>query len=510
MTDNSRIIKNSLILYIRLIVVSVISLITSRYVLQVLGVSDYGLYTIVGGIVIIMSYLNMVMTTTTYTYVAIEIGRGDLGNVAKVFNISFVIHLALAILVIIFAFTLGVFYINNYLNVADGKVNDALFVFFFSMLGTVISIISIPFMGLLVAKEKFAITVPVEILKSLINLSMILIIMHSNGNRLRLYAILAAISTSIPPVLYYIYCRHHFLTIVRWQLQNDKNKYKEMIKHSGWNMIGAGASIGQAQGSALMINSFFGTIVNAGLGIATQVDAVVKMFTQSLGQSVVPQITKSYSSGSIDRTLQLVIYASKYCFFFMLLPALPILLETDFILILWLKVVPTYTNIFIQIMLVNALISAMSAGMPSVVQATGKVKYFNIILGTLLLLSLPIAYVYFKNGFPPYAILLVYTCTATLSFIVQIFMLRIIINFNIEMYFKKSFLKMMLVLISVLPLFFIRDFFVPGLLRFISISTLAEVWLLTAIYCFGIERNEKEILSTYALKIKQKTSKILA
>lgn len=191
----------------------------------------------------------------------------------------------------------------------------------------------------------------------------------------------------------------------------------------------------------------------------------------------------------------------------MLLPALPILLETDFILNLWLKEVPVFTTIFIQIMLVNALIATMSAGIPSAVHATGKIKYFQIVLSSFVLLSLPIAYIGFQLGFQPYTILLVFTFTAVITFFVQNFMLKKIINFNVEMYLKKSFLKMMLVLISVLPLFYIRNFFEPGLLRFISISALAEIWLFSAIYFFGIEQNEKDILSTYSHKIKQKIFK---
>jgi len=502
-TENSRIVKNSLVLYIRLVFVSIIGLLSSRFILQALGASDYGLYNVVGGVVTMMAFLNIVMISTTYRFIAFEIGRGELDNVTKVFNISLIIHLSLALLVILLASTFGVFYIKYYLNVTNGKVDDALYVFIFSIIGTVISIISIPFLGLLTAKEKFTITAPVEILRSFINLGMVLIIMRYTGNRVRLYAILIAITTSIPPILYYIYCRYHFLSIIRWKVQTDKGKYKEMIKFSGWIMIGAGASVGETQGSALIINSFFGTILNAGFGIASQVNNVVKMFSQSLNQAVIPQITKSYSSGSKDRTLQLVIYASKYSFFLMLLPALPILLETDFILNLWLKEVPVFTKIFIQIMLVNALIATMSAGIPSAVHATGKIKYFQIVLSSFVLLSLPIAFIGFKLGFQPYTILLVFTFTAIVTFIVQNFMLKKIINFNVEMYLNKSFLKMMLVFISVLPLFYIHNFFEPGLLRFICISSLAEIWLLTAIYFFGIEQNEKDVLSNYSQKIKQ-------
>lgn len=497
MGDNSKIVKNSLILYIRLIVVSFIGLISSRFILQALGASDYGLYNVVGGVVAIMAFLNSVMISTTYRYIAFELGTGKLQNITKVFNISLVIHIAIALIVIIFASSIGFIYIKNYLNVAEDKVSDALFVFSVSIISVVVSIISMPFQGLITAKEKFIVIAPAEIFRSLLNLGIVILVVHSSGSRLRLYAILIALVASFPPVIYYIYCRKHFKSIIDWKFQKDKKKYKEMIGYSGWIMIGAGASVGETQGSALMINSFFGTILNAGFGIASQVNGVVKMFSQSLNQAVIPQITKSYSSGSIDRTLKLVIYASKYSFFLMLIPSLPILLETDFILNLWLKEVPEFTKIFIQIMLVNALITSMSAGIPSAIQATGKIKYFQIVLSSIMLLGLPIAYIGFKLGLPPYMILFVYTFTAITIFIIQNFMLKMILNFNIKLYLEKSFLKILYVLFTVIPIFFIRDSYHPGFLRFITISFTSIVWLLLAIYHFGIEKDEKAIIKGY-------------
>ncbi len=501
MSENSRIIKNSILLYIRLIIVSIVTLISSRFILHALGVSDYGLYNVVGGVVTMMAFVNVVMVSTTYRFIAFEIGRGEIDNIKKVYNISLVIHLVIALFVIILASTLGFFYIKFYLNIPEGKLNDALFVFSFSIIATIISIISIPLQGLLTAKEKFSITAPVEILKSLVNLGIIIVVVYFSGNKLRLYAILVVIVTSIPPILYYFYCKKHFSNIISWSFQKDKPKYKEMIKFSGWIMFGAASSVGESQGSALIINYFFGTILNAAFGIANQVNTVVKMFSQSLGQAIIPQITKSYSSGSLSRSEQLVIYASKYSFFLMLIPALPILLETEFILNLWLKEVPVFTKVFIQIMLVNALISAMSAGISAAVQATGKIKYFQIVLGSIMLLGLPISYFAFKIGFSPYSILIVYTIVAIISFIIQNLLLKKIINFNIEYYLKKSFLKIIFVIIATIPLFFIRNLFDPGLVRFLGLSFVAIIWIFLAVYFLGIEQNEKNILKMYFFKV---------
>ncbi len=504
MNENSIIIRNSLILYIRLIFVSVIGLVSSRFILQALGVSDFGLYNVVGGVVTMMSFLNVVMISTTYRFIAFEIIRGKLEDVNKVFNISLIIHSIIALLVIIFAMTFGVYYINHFLKVEIGKLNDALFVFLISILGVILSIITIPFQGLLIAKEKFIITAPIEILKSILSLTVILLVMNYSGNRLRLYSVLITIVSSIPPILYYLYCKNNFANIVYLKFQKDKDKYKEMISFSGWIMLGAGASVGETQGSTLIINSFFGTILNSSFGIANQINSFVKMFAQSLSQAVIPQITKSYSVGRKERTSQLVIYASKYSFFLMLIPSLPILLETDYILNMWLTVVPNFTKIFIQIMLLNALVTTMSSGIPAAVQATGKIKYFQIVLSFILLLGLPIAYLAFYLGLPPYSILIVYTFTAVIIFIVQLVMLKIILNFNVYIFITKAFLKMIFVTLGVLPLFLIRDLFETSFLRFLFMLILSVVWLLIIVYFVGIERTESLLISNSLKKVKEK------
>jgi O-antigen/teichoic acid export membrane protein len=504
MSENAKIVKNSAILYIRLIFVSLIGLISSRYILEALGVSDFGLYNVVGGIVTMMSFLNVVMISTTYRFIAFELAREEQGHVNKVFNISLLIHIILAVLVIIFAFSFGLYYIVNFLKVAEGKLDDAIFVFLFSILGIVLSIIVIPFQALLTAKEKFAITAPIEIFKSLFSLIVILLVMNYAGNRLRLYAMCIAIVTSLPPIMYYVFCKMNYSTIIKWKLQRDKKKYQEMIRFSGWIMLGAGASVGENQGSALIINSFFGTILNSSFGIANQVNSFVKMFSQSLSQAVIPQITKSYSIGQTERTEKLVIYASKYSFFLMLLPAFPLLLETNFVMTLWLTVVPVFTTSFVQIMLINALIVTMCAGIPAAVHATGKIKYFQIILSFITLSGLPLGYAAFYFGAPPYSILWVYTFLSVTVFVVVLYLAKLILKFNLKVFFRKGLLRMLMVVIVTLPVFLIKDFFEPSLMRFFFISGLCVLWLVSAIYYVGIESDERNIIKMQLRKINNK------
>lgn len=500
MNENKKIFKNSAILYVRLFVTSIIGLFTSRIIINSLGISDFGLYSVVGGIVVLIAFFNNAMSSTTYRYIAYELGKGNLESVKKVFNISLVIHICLAILVALLAETVGEYYIRNYLNVSAGKVPDALFVLRFSALSILFSVVSIPFQGLITAQEKFSVQATIEIFRSLLSLSVAFLIIYYLGNRLRLYAVLTAIVVLIPPLLYFLYSKIKYSEIVGWSFQRDKDKYKEMIGFSGWIMLGGIASLSKVQGSALFINSFFGTILNASFGIANQVNSIVLMFSQNLGQAAIPQITKSISRGNTDRSTNLVSYISKYSFFLMLMPSLPILLETNYLLTLWLGKVPEFTMVFCQLMIINALIDSLLSGIPAAIHATGKIKYFQIILSITSLISLPIAYILFKIGFPPASILVIYIVTSLINVIFCQILLKKLINFDVKYFMRISYLKILYVLAFVSPLFLIRNLFNDGLPRFLLLSFFSIIWFLIAVYKVGLENREREIISTILSK----------
>jgi O-antigen/teichoic acid export membrane protein len=503
MTDNFLILKNSAILYIRLLVTSVIGLFTSRFIIQSLGASDFGLYTVVGGIVIIMAFVNNAMTSTTFRYIAFELGKGDIAGVKKIFNISLVIHICLALIIVLFAETLGEFYIRNYLNVLPNKIPDALFVFRFSVLSIFFSVLSIPFQSLITAKERFSVIAIIEVVRSVLSLSVAIILIYYLGNRLRIYASLTAIVLLIPPLFYSIYCIKKYKEIIQWNFQPDKNKYLEIIGFSGWIIVGAGASVGKVQGAALLINSFFGTILNASFGIANQINSIIVLFSQNLGQAAIPQITMSFSKGNTDRTINLVSYISKYTFFLMLLPSLPILLELEFLLKLWLGNVPIFTVPFCQLMIINALIDSLGSGIPAAIQATGKIKYFQLILSTTSILCIPVSYILLKFEYPPTIILITFTIVALINVIICQILLKKLINFNVKYFLQISYLKILYVLLFISPLFLIRIFFDDNLKRFFILSTMSIFWLLIGVYHVGLENKEKnkikELIRPYSL-----------
>ena len=272
MDANKRIAFNTSILYVKLIVSIIVGLYTSRLILQALGASDFGLYSVVGGLVTLLNTIGITMTSTSYRYISVEIGKGKNGNINKVYNTIFVIHLFLAVMLLLVGGVFGTWYVNNYLNVAATKIPDALFVLYASLLTVSFTIISVPSNGLIIAREKFLFTSSVEILQSLLKLAVIVsFLVDYGGNRLRLYAIIMAFAQLIQPVTYTVYCLIKEKRVTRWAFNSHWNDYKEIIVFTWWLLLGAVCVLGNNQGAAVVINLFFGTVVNAAYGIALQV-----------------------------------------------------------------------------------------------------------------------------------------------------------------------------------------------------------------------------------------------
>ena len=494
--NNSLIVKNSMILYARLIVTSVISLVTVRIILDALGPADYGLFNVVGGVVFLMAFLNNVMTSSTYRFIAYELGKDDDSAVNMVFNVSLVIHLLIAMLVVLLSETIGIYYIYNHLNIDIEKLSDALYIFHLSIISVAFAIVAVPFQGLITAKEKFSLSATIEVTRSILSLISVLIVSHYVGNKLRLYATLIISVSIFTSLLYYLISKAKYSSIIAWKIQHNYQKYHEMLNYSGWIMLGATASAAQIQGSIIVINLFFGTVLNASYGIANQINTVVKMFSESLNRAVVPQITKNYSRGDNSRFLNLVIYSSKYSFYLMLIPSIPIILRTDHLLALWLKEVPVYTSIFVQLMTINALIATMSAGIPAAIQATGKIKYFQLFLSIPIVLGIPVSYFLFMNDFPPYSLLVYFTIISVLNIFVRQILLYRIINFDVAQYFKKAYLRMILVVIGIFPLISISKIFDNTFLGLVYFTVISYAWYAIVVLLVGTGKEERNLLWT--------------
>ena len=495
---NKRIALNSVIIFLRLCVVTVISILVSRYVLQALGVSDYGLFNVVGGLVGLLNVVNTAMMSTTYRYIAFELGKGEEGNLNKVFNTSRAIHLSLGLLILVLGFTVGEWYVLNYLNVAEGKMPDAQFVFVVTIITTFISTVFVPYKGLLVAYEKFSIAAVLEIASHVFKLCAVIYLTKYGGDRIRLYSLIMLGFCLINDLGNALYSWFHYGSTVKWKLFKDKKLYREMLSFTGWILFGAVSSIGKIQGTAVIVNYFFGTMVNAAFAVATQMENCLLMFARSLNNAAIPQITKSFSGGNQNRSLKLASYISKYTFILMLIVAFPLLMEIEYILKLWLKEVPEGAVAFCQIIILQGLVGCMGEGIPALVQATGKIKNFQIILTTISLSGLPIACVFFMLGYPPQTINVVFLICSLVIAVVRLVLLKIILDLNIHYFLKTSYLRIFLMSIPLTLVFlFVHPESDMNHIAHLLNLCLFELITVAVIVLLGVDSEERKLMRQF-------------
>lgn len=494
-TDNKKIAVNSIFVFIKLVFSSVVSIFTSRWVLARLGIEDYGIYNVVGSIVIFLNVINTSMITTTYRYIAFEIGKGKDGNTNAVFNRSFLMHIGLAILILLLSESLGVFYLNNYMKISPDKLSDANFVLQISILTTIISTISVPFQGLLTANERFSTTTIIIIIADVYKILAVLWLTHYNGNALRAYSIIMMIMNCIPLLMYATICYKDYYYVIKWNLQKEWYKYKEMISFSTWILLGAFTSICKHQGAQIIINFFWGTLLNAAFAVANQINHVLQTFSNNISVAANPQITKSYSGGNQNRTINITCVISKISAFILMVIGLPFFIETDFIFNLWLKEVPEYAVSFCRLMTILALIDTLGAGIPALTQATGKIKVFQIVSSIWSLLCLPIAIIAYKFGGKPESITIIYIVSSLIYVGIRLYLLKMILNFDIKYFIKESYIRILYVLIPMSLLIFIYfKIQIDGWMVLVGISV-SEIILILLIWILGLSKDERNRIS---------------
>lgn len=499
--SRKRIAINTLILYAKLIITIIVSFVTSRLVLQALGASDFGLYNVVGGIVALMNTLGTSMVATSYRYMAVEIGKGDSGNPNKVYNTVLVIHLVLAFLLLVLGETLGVFYVNNYLNVPPERISDALFVLHLSLLTTAFVVITVPMNGLIIAREKFLFTSLVGIADVLIKLGLIVLLIYYDGSRIRMYAIIMAVVQLITPLSFQIYCRIKDRNIIKWNFNRYKKDYKEIIGFTSWMLIGATAVMGQVQGAAMIINYFFGTILNAAFGLASQVQSAVLQFTTTLRQAFVPQIMKNQANNE-EYSLNLVYTISRYSYLCMCIIAIPVALNLDGLLRIWLGNPPEYTNAFVLFMLIAGLINNLAAGFDASIQATGKVKKNQIGYSLINLSLLPLMFMFYKIGLPPYMNVIIMAFLALGTVVFQCYIMKELTSFKISLYIKNTILPAIFATVMAFtPLFVLRPLLGDDTITVLVATAFGALWTIISIYTVGLKVTERNVLNTF-IKIK--------
>jgi len=506
---NRLIAFNSAILYFKMLITIVIALYSTRLVLEALGVEDYGIYAIVGGLIALLGFLKTTMSISTQRFISFYIGAKNEKKLNAVFNTSIVLHIGLAVSMAILLEIVGFFFFENVLNINEDKIDIAKTVFHFMTLSTVFTVLSVPFEALLNSYEDFKIVAFLDILSSIAKLLIALYLFYTGFDKLFVYSLLSAFVIIIIMVVQSWWSIRKYSNIqFQFKKYYDKSLLKEMTSFAGWNTFGVVCSIGRNQGVAVVLNIFYGTTINAAYGIANQINAQLFGFSATLVKSFNPQILKSEGSQDRKRMLELAMSASKFSFFLLAIISVPILIEMPFILKLWLKEVPDYTIVFGRLVLAITLLNQLGSGLPIILQAVGDIKWYQIIVGSLILLILPIGYLFLYLGYPPYTILVVSFFIEIPALFLRLYFAKLYGELSIVVYVKKVVVRTVPILI--LTLFFAllaHNFTNNELLRFILTIIVSIIIMPFLVYKIGLSRTEREKIVYHISKLKKKLLK---
>lgn len=483
---NKAIAINSLIMYARMAINTILALVTTRFALQALGVNNYGLFSVCGSIISFIGVFNTIMLSTCNRFLAVAIGKGDENNINKVFNINLSIFIGCAFLMMVLTLPLGLWYVYTHLNY-DGPIENAVMVFVLSVLGSIFSTLAIPYNGMLMAKERFFLFSFVDVFIHVIRFFVIFALVYYFSEKLLIYTLLQVFTVCLPAIVYYLYCHKIFPNIVQWKPVHDKNAYKEVFAFSGWVAYGAFASVARQQAAAILVNLFFNTVMNTALGIANTMNMYVSMFANNLTQPMQPQITKSYAAGNTKRTDELLVMSTKYSFLMMLLLGSAFFVGTDWIVDLWLGQVPPYVSSFVILLIIDNLVLSFNSGLSLVLFASGKIALYQIVINTLRLITILFAYIILKSGSEPQALFYSYIIFSILIVFATQWCLRKTLHYDISSLVRKSYIPSLLTLLSFLPILFLQINVHP-----LTRILLTMLYLLIIEFFVGLSKHERE------------------
>lgn len=480
-SDNNRLIaKNTLMLYIRMFFTMIVSLFTSRVVLRTLGEVDFGLFNVVGGIIVMFTFLNSAMTVTTQRYLNYYLGKNDSSRLQDVFNTSRRIHILLAAVIFLLAESIGLFFFWNKMNIPDDRFMAALWVYQCSVIVTCLTIINVPYRASIISHEKMSAFAYISILEVVLKLLIVYLLLLSNIDKLILYAVLMTAVQITIVLIYKIYSFKCF-SETRFKKTRDPQLFKEMFSFAGWSIFGNLSVVLYTQGINILLNIFFGPAVNAARGIAVQAEAAVKHFYQNFQTALNPQITKYFATDDNKNMITLVLRSCRFSFLLTFIVALPLFIEAPLVLQLWLGAgnVPNYSVSFLRIVLLIATIESINGPLITAASATGRIKKYQTIVGGLLLLIVPIAYVVLKLGGDPNSVFIVYLIISLIALLARVLLLKNMIGLAFPTFFGKVALPILFVFIlsPVFPILFHHfsssNYLMMGLNVLISVLTVS-------------------------------------
>lgn len=478
-----------------------VSLYTSRVILQVLGIEDFGVYNVVGGIISMFAFINGGMVAATQRYITFEIGTGNQEKLKQVFSTSLQIHAIISILIIILGETVGLWFLLEKMVIPDGRMVAAMWVYQCSIIACVVNIMSIPYNADIVAHEKMSVFAYISIIDVVLKLLIVYLLILSPFDKLIAYAVLLLVVQLSIRLVYTKYCKRHFEES-SYVHSFDVVLLKEMAGFAGWSFWGSLAGVLYTQGLNMMLNVFFGPVVNAARGIAVQVQSAVQQFVTNFQVAINPQITKTFAAGNLGQMHSLMFRSARFSFMLLFFIVLPVLLETDFLLTIWLKTVPNDTVIFVHIMIYISLIYTTANPCVIANQATGKVKVYQAVVGGILLTILPISYMVLKLGAPAYSVFIVHFCIESVAQFSRMYMLRRLIKLPVRQYLINIYIPIIaMVSVSIILPVFIRMQFEEGWLRFIVVGFTCVVSVGLSAFFIGFTKQERKFFLDKGLRI---------
>ena len=503
-SNNQRIAKNTMFLYIRSLMTMVISLYTSRVILQVLGVEDYGIYNVVGSFVSLMGFLCGAMSISTSRYITYALGKGDEKYLRDVFSTALLAHLLIAALIVVVGETVGLWFLYNKLVIPVDRLLAAMIVYQVSLVSIVVSMWSIPYNACIIAHEKMDAFAYISIFDAISKLLIVFFLMIISYDKLIVYSILLFSIQLLLRFIYSWYCNKHFIES-KYNFIWDKCLFKEILSFAGWNLWGSGSYALFTQGLNILLNMFYGPIVNSARGLAIQVQSAVSIFSANFQTATNPQITKSYAVNDFCTMHALICRSSKFSFFLLFCLSLPIIMETDFILVFWLGDVPNYTLSFLRLMLCICIIDAMSCPLMTAAAATGKVKKYQSVIGTILLMIVPVSYVALKMGGIPEVVFYVQIVIFIFAAIVRLFIIRPMIHLPIIVFLNKAVFPCFIVTIISLIIMFLFGILIPLChIKPILMMSFSVITVTITFYIFGMTQGERAFMFSKIITIIKK------
>ena len=492
--STSQIARNTLLLYFRMLLTMGVTLYTSRVILNALGVEDYGIYNVVGGVVAMFGILSGSLSSAISRFITFELGKGDFEKLKRIFCTSVNIQIILIVIITVLMETVGIWFLNAKMVIPEGRLAAANWVFHFSVVTFALNLLSVPYNAVIIAHEKMSAFAYISVIDCTLILIVAFIIPYNPIDKLIYYGLLIMIVGAINRSIYAIYCKRHFEEAT-YIMIFDKGLMKEMFGFAGWSFIGSSAVIFRDQGGNMILNLFFGPVVNAARGIAVQINNALQCFVNSFMTALNPQITKSYAQGDHEYMMKLIFIGSRYSFFLLLLLSLPVFFNTHFVLELWLTQVPEYSVVFVQLVMVLSLQDSLANPLITAMLATGNIKRYQIIAGGLNSLNLPVSYLLFRFGFSPEYLFIVAIVFSFLLTFVRLWLLQSLIHINMVKYLKEVYLNVIFVTIIAITIpLFLRYKMQESVQTFLILSMITIISTVFAILFYGCKKEERVVI----------------